>query len=68
MTPNQKREIVSILQNAKGDDLYRAKLAFGNSNLDDKWGQSGKTKREILLDYQGHEDRINQLIKAVEAV
>ena len=46
--------------NARGDDLARAAMAFGNSTdaqLDEEYGQSGKTCREILEGHQRGADK-----------
>ena len=48
------------IDNARGDDLERAKMAFGNltdAQLDEEYGQSGETCREILEGYQRGADK-----------
>ena len=53
MTPEQK--LIQIVDNARGDDLYRARAAFRNcseAELDKEYGQSGKTRRQILREYE----------------
>lgn len=53
MTPQQK--LRQIVENARGDNLERARLAFGgmtSAQLDEQHGQSGKTRRQILKGYE----------------
>lgn len=40
------------------DDLYRAKKAFDPArvNLDGQYGESGRTRRELLAEYQAAYD------------
>jgi hypothetical protein len=56
---------INALECARGDDLYRARAAFRNrtpAQMDEQWGQSGKTCREILEGYEAHEAKINAAI------
>lgn len=60
-----KAKIISILEQSKGDDLYRAQLAFRNhtpAEMQYQYGQSGKTCQEILDGYKRHNDEIDSLI------
>ena len=44
-----------IVDNARGDDLERAERCFAGmseAEMDMPYGQSGKTRREILEDYR----------------
>ena len=69
MTPSQKQKIVAILQNSKGDDTARAKLAFKNytsAQMKNEWGISGKSCNDILNDYLKHDAEIVCLIDAVK--
>lgn len=53
MTPEQK--LIRIVEGAIGDDLERARAAFrqmSGAQLDQQYGQSGKTRREILKAYE----------------
>jgi hypothetical protein len=56
MSESEKRNYVKwALHQRRGDDLERAKMAFGkmdDSQLDCQWGQSGKTPREIWQEYK----------------
>lgn len=68
MTTKQKTDIIRILEQSKGDDLYRAKMAFKYMTPDQmgqQWGHSGKSCQEILDGYVKHEEQINELIAAV---
>lgn len=53
MTPEQK--LIQIVDMARGDNLERARVAFGRmspTELDQQWGHSGQTCRQILKDYE----------------
>ncbi len=53
MTPEQK--LIRIVENARGDDLERARMAFGRmsaADLGKQHGESGHTRREILQEYE----------------
>jgi hypothetical protein len=55
MTPEQK--LIQIVEGACGDDLYRARVAFGgmsDAELDEHYGQSGQTRRQILQEHERH--------------
>jgi len=55
MTNSPLETLQRIVRNAKGDDLERARMAFGkmsNEQLDQQYGQSGQTCREILNEYE----------------
>lgn len=63
---NEYQELaIQALNNAKGDDLYRAQMAFaglGDAEMNQLHGLSGQTKREILDGYHQHERKINSAI------
>lgn len=49
--------ILSGLSAIRGDNLERARAAFRglpDSAMDSLYGESGKTRREILAEYEGH--------------
>lgn len=53
MTPEEK--LFQIVEHAAGDDLTRARQAFGrlsDAELDKPYGQSGQTCRQILKQYE----------------
>lgn len=68
ITESQKKKIVSILQNIKGDDTYRARMAFRSltpKEMKEQHGNSGKTRQEILNSYLERDNEIDDLILAV---
>jgi hypothetical protein len=68
---NHAQAAVYALECARGDDLWRARRAFANcsqSLMDEPYGESGKTRREILEGYEAHEARINAAIAWVKRV
>jgi hypothetical protein len=68
---NHAQAAVYALECARGDDLYRARNAFRNctqAQLDEQYGESGRTRREILAGYEAHEARINAAIEWVKRV
>jgi hypothetical protein len=63
--------IIQCLENAKGDDSYRAKLAFKgmtHQQMQEKHGQSGKTRQQILDGYLAHDSFVEQAIEWVKAI
>lgn len=55
MTARSKEIVTRAMQNAKSDDLERAKAAFSgmaDEGMGMQHGQSGSTRREILDGYQ----------------
>ncbi len=51
----EKDYVIHAMRNAKGDDLERANIAFGDfteKELDEPHGQSGRTRREVWQDYK----------------
>lgn len=55
MTARSKEIVTRAMQNAKGDDLERARAAFRgmtDEGMGMRHGQSGSTRREILDGYQ----------------
>lgn len=65
-----KNIILRGLQNLRGDDYERAKLAFGrmsDQQLDEPHGQSGMSRRELLNRYKAHKDEVESAIAWVES-
>ncbi len=57
--------IKKVLEQYRGDDIYRAKSAFRNLTADQmqrQYGQSGKTCAEILAGYEAHEKKVNDAL------
>lgn len=68
MNEHQKLAI-QALGNMRGDDLCRARNAFKGctpEQMGEQYGQSGKTRREILAEYEEHEERVNAAIQWVK--
>jgi hypothetical protein len=67
MTPLQF--ILRALENYRGDNLWRARAAFGGMNewqLKQPYGMSGKTRAEILAEYEEHEREVDAAIAWVK--
>jgi len=67
---NSKELAIKALENMKGDDLYRTQMAFRGmtqKQMQEQYGESGKTRSQILSDYQTREDRVNAAIAWVRA-
>lgn len=61
MTPETQKVVKRALENAQGDDLYRARAAWdglSDVGLDTEYGESGKTRRQILAEYEAHDAAI----------
>lgn len=60
---------VRALENARGDDLYRATKAFEGFTAEEmqlEHGQSGKTRAKILEEYRQHDQAISDAIDWVK--
>ena len=70
MTMNEHKALtIRVLEQARGDDLYRARAAFRNctpAQLDELYGQSAKTRAEILADYEARDANITAAIAWVK--
>lgn len=65
-----KQYVMSIVRNAIGDDLERAKSGFrglSDKDMDAEYGASGKTRRQILEEYQIGRDRMIAALAWVES-
>lgn len=60
MSEEARATLAEALMRLKGDNLRRAKLAFEGLDLDGIYGNSGLTRRQILSQYQEHEDRCDR--------
>lgn len=59
--PSIRRTLLDALHVAKGDDLERARRAFRGCTPEQmrrEHGASGRTRQQILDEYQAHRDRI----------
>lgn len=65
MTLEEKKNfIMKAMNNARGDDLERATAAFRNctaAQMDEEYGQSGDTRKQILKEYETHRQRWNEV-------
>ncbi len=69
MNTKDRAEIINILNQARGDDLARARIAFRGlteKEMQEKHGQSGRTRAEILAGYEQHNARLKHLIQEME--
>lgn len=70
MRPEQEFAIRAI-ENSRGDDLARARMTFAGCDeavLDKQYGQSGKTRREILKEYEAHEEEVEAALAWLKSV
>lgn len=61
---------IRALSSMRGDDLERAKSAFRNCTqieMQQQYGQSGKTRAEIIAEYEAHSAKIDAAIAWVRA-
>lgn len=68
MTPTTRCIVLAALVQYRGDDYARATAAFRNCSprqLDEQYGQSGKTKRQILEEYHAHVTSVDQAIAEI---
>ncbi len=64
MNPNKLLAIRAV-GNMRGDDLWRARSAFkgkSDAQMQEQWGQSGKTCAQILAEYEQHEAKCDACI------
>jgi len=69
MNEKDRAEIIDILHAERGDDLARAHLAFRGlteKEMQEKHGQSGRTRAEILAGYEQRDARLRHLISEME--
>lgn len=65
-----KKLVLQVLLDFKGDDHARAKAAFARlseKQMDEQWGMSGKTPRQILADYEERNREIDEAIEWVKS-
>lgn len=69
--PDRIKEIVlSALNSYKGDDVYRARAAFKGFSIIQmgaQHGESGKSRQEILDEYESHAAEVNYVIDFIKA-
>lgn len=50
--------IEAALRQYAGDDAARARRAFQGQDMNEPWGQSGRTRAEVLAGYEKHEAEV----------
>lgn len=66
-----KQLAVKALEQYRGDDLYRARAAFRNCTPEQMraaYGQSGKTRAEILAEYEQHDKAVSDALEWLASV
>lgn len=67
MFEEHKKTILAALENYRGDNYSRALSYFrhlSKSEMDAQYGNSGKTKQQLLDKYKKHDDEIEDAIVA----
>ncbi len=67
---NHYQTCVQALEQMRGDDLYRARLAFKGMTehqMQQLHGASGKTRAQVLAGYEAHDAKIGAALKWLEA-
>lgn len=57
--------IEAALNQARGDDLVRARACFRGltpQQMEEPWGQSGRTRADVLRDYEQRDAEIDQAL------
>lgn len=65
-----KELAIKALESMKGDDLLRARAAFRGcteSEMGYEYGMSGKTRRQILAEYEEHAAQVDAAIAWVRS-
>lgn len=66
-----KDTLKRALENYRGDDLYRARAAFRGrtpEQMQEQYGQSGRTFAEILRGYEAHDANVAKALAFVESL
>jgi hypothetical protein len=69
MKPEHIAIIKRAMDNARGDDMERAQHAFGrmtDAQLDQEYGSSGQTCRQILEGYRQHRQQHNEAARDLD--
>ena len=68
---NQHQELaIRALQNMRGDDTARARAAFRGlsfAGMQEQHGHSGKTRAEILAEYEAHDAKVEAAIAYIRS-
>jgi hypothetical protein len=69
---NTHKELaIRALQSMKGDNLYRARAAFRGmteAQMQEQHGYSGKTRAQVLADYEAHDIKVEAAIAWIRSV
>ena len=60
-----KEFAIKCIENARGDDLYRAQMSFNGlseESMKKQHGQSGRTRQQVLDGYLDHNDQCEAAI------
>ncbi len=63
-----KQFIIQCIEQHRGDDLYRASCAFKNlteTEMDEEYGESGQTPRQIIEGYTNRSNKCDEAIKVI---
>ncbi len=66
----EKQLAIQALENMRGDDLYRARAAFRRCSpqqMNEQYGESGKTRAQIIAEYEAFESKVNAAIDWVKS-
>jgi hypothetical protein len=70
-TEAHKKLALQALSQMRGDDLFRAQMAFKNmtpKEMNMQHGQSGKTRAEILAEYEAHDFKVAAAMRWLEGI
>jgi hypothetical protein len=65
-----KELAIRALENMRGDDAARARSEFRGlttKQMQEQYGQSGKTRAQVLAKYEGHDAEVQAAIDWVKA-
>ena len=71
MTSAIKAMVLGMLKDYRGDNLYRAQMAFRGFNraqMQLEHGSSGMTRQAVLDSYRERQDQVDRAIAEVEAL
>ena len=72
MTAEERREFaIKSVRETRGDNYERAKMAFSGlpeEQMAKEYGESGKTRAEILAQYKRHTDNCAETIAWLESL
>lgn len=65
-----KELAIRALENMMGDDAARARIEFRGltiKQMQEQYGQSGRTREQVLAEYEGYEAKVRAAIDWVKA-